>query len=176
MLRLGAGLWGTHRLKRDSLPLDDPEWVYDLRTCSAMARASGRCSPAGQSPAGRRYLCGNDQALRDPSRCGFEWSDEQRQTILRHELGHIKRRDNLTNVFSLTVCAFYWFNPLFWWAAARLRICRESACDDLVLNCGTKPSRYVSYLLEATPTPRSRLISVTLSQISVLKKRVIDDS
>jgi len=173
MLRLVVGVWITGRLKRESLPLDDPDWACDLERSSRRLGLRGNVRVLVNHRLGAAICAGLIKPCVIVPAEALEWSDEQRQTILHHELGHIKRRDNLTNLFSLAVCAFYWFNPLAWWAAARLRVCREDACDDLVLNCGTKPSRYVSYLLQATATPPSRFISVTLSQISVLKKRVL---
>ncbi len=173
MLRLAAGTWVTHRLRRESLPVDDREWVYDVRTSCRRLELREDIQVLVNHRLGAAICAGTVRPCIIVPAAALAWSEEQRQTILHHELGHIKRRDNLTNVFSLAVCAFYWFNPLVWWAAGRLRICREAACDDLVLNCGTRPSRYVSYLLEATSSRPSRLISVTLSQISVLKKRVL---
>ena len=172
-LRLAVGLWLTHNVRRESLPLEDTGWSWDLQTSSLRLGLRGTVPVLVNHRLGAAICAGIVRPCVIVPAVALEWSDEQRLTILHHELGHIKRRDNLTNLLSLGVCAIYWFNPLVWWAAARLRICREAACDDLVLNCGTKPSRYVSYLLEATSTSPSRFISVTLSQISVLKKRVM---
>ncbi len=173
MLRVTAGLWVTHGLRRDSLALDDPSWSADVLASSRKLGLRGDVPVLVNHRVGAAISTGIVRPCVIVPTAALEWSPEQRQTILYHELGHIRRRDNLTNVFALAVCAVYWFNPLVWWAAARLRVCREAACDDLVLSCGTRPSRYVSYLLQAASAPRSRLISVTLSQISVLKKRVL---
>lgn len=77
-----------------------------------------------------------------------EWPDERLRIVLLHELAHVKRRDCLTHAIAQLACAAYWFNPLVWIAAKRLRVERERACDDLVLRAGTRGTEYADQLLE----------------------------
>jgi len=77
-----------------------------------------------------------------------DWSPQRLRAVLLHELGHVRRRDTLIQLGAQLACAFYWWNPLAWLAAARLRIEREHACDDLVLGAGVRPSSYAADLLE----------------------------
>ncbi|HLM61729.1 MAG TPA: M56 family metallopeptidase, partial [Pyrinomonadaceae bacterium] len=105
-----------------------------------------------------RLLCGERTTM--PIVCGGfrpvvllpssaeEWSEERKRIVLLHELAHVARRDCLTQMLAQMACAFYWFNPLVWIAARRLRVEREQACDDRVLSLGTKPSEYAHHLLE----------------------------
>lgn len=75
------------------------------------------------------------------------WPDERLRIVLLHELAHVKRRDCLTHAIAQLACAAYWFNPLVWIAAKRLRVERERACDDLVLRAGTRRVEYANQLL-----------------------------
>src|SRR5262249_55221259 len=53
------------------------------------------------------------------------WSMECRWIVMAHELTHVKRRDCLMQAMAQLACAIYWFNPLVWIAAWRLRVERE---------------------------------------------------
>ena len=81
-----------------------------------------------------------------------EWSPERQRTVLSHELAHIARHDWLAQIFAELTRAIYWFHPLAWFAAAKLRSESERACDDSVLNSGVDPSHYANQLLELART------------------------
>ena len=75
------------------------------------------------------------------------WPRERLRVALLHEMGHIRRRDSLTQALAELARCLYWFHPLVWLAIRRLRVERERACDDLVLRTGTAASDYASQLL-----------------------------
>jgi beta-lactamase regulating signal transducer with metallopeptidase domain len=102
-----------------------------------------------------------------------QWPAERRRIVLLHELAHVKRRDCLTQSLTRMVCALYWFNPLAWMAARQMRIERERACDDLVLNGGCKASDYAGHLVEiATNFRRAPQAGIAMARSSNLEQRV----
>ena len=77
-----------------------------------------------------------------------EWEPERQRAVLLHELAHIQRQDWLIQMMGQITCAVYWFNPLVWFAARRMRTEVERACDDHVLNAGYQSTDYAQHLLD----------------------------
>ncbi len=79
---------------------------------------------------------------------GGIWSRERCREVLVHDLAHIRRRDCLTQLLANLACIVFWFQPFVGWAAQRMLVERERACDDQVLLRGTRASDYADNLLE----------------------------
>ena len=107
-----------------------------------------------------------------------EWPAERRRDVLLHELAHVKRHDFLVQLIARVACAVYWFHPLVWLAATRLREERERACDDHVLRAGATPSLYATHLLEIARSLRAAratsIASVAMARPAQLATRLID--
>jgi beta-lactamase regulating signal transducer with metallopeptidase domain len=106
-----------------------------------------------------------------------DWTRERREVVLLHELAHVKRRDCLTQLMAQAACALYWFNPLAWVATRRLRVERERACDDQVLDAGAKASDYADHLLDIARTmgaaPSALMAAVAIARRSQLEGRLL---
>ncbi len=76
-----------------------------------------------------------------------QWPTERLRSALSHEFAHVARRDVAWQLAASVACALYWFHPLIWIAAWRMRVEREAACDDCVLNAGERPNCYARALL-----------------------------
>jgi len=76
------------------------------------------------------------------------WQEARLRTVLWHELAHIRRYDLEVQTLGQAACCLYWFHPLAWIAARRLRQERERACDDVVLASGTAAHDYAADLVD----------------------------
>ena len=75
------------------------------------------------------------------------WPFDRIRIVLAHELAHVRRGDWMVQMAVELLCAAYWFNPLLWVAARRLRLESEQACDDAVLTSGVEGLAYASELV-----------------------------
>ena len=110
------------------------------------------------------------------------WDERQMRSVLLHELAHIKRHDWLSQLFGSMVCAAYWFNPLGWYGLRRLRVEREQACDDLVINSGIGHADYAEHLVgiarrlvRSQPVNSAALAMARTSQIESRIKAILDN-
>ena len=148
LLRLAVGTWKVGRLAKKGDRVDDGEW---LSLTQRLANRLGITRPL-------TLLRGDRLAV--PVTWGvvypavllphdsLEWPEERRRFVLVHEMAHVKRFDALTQLIAQIAIAVFWFDPLIWIAAHRMRVEREHACDDYVIRDGTKPSLYAGELLE----------------------------
>ena len=73
--------------------------------------------------------------------------DAHVEAILAHEVGHVRRRDNLFAAIHMLVEAIFWFHPLVWFLGTRLVEEREVACDEEVLELGSERQVYAESIL-----------------------------
>ncbi|HJQ24388.1 MAG TPA: M56 family metallopeptidase [Blastocatellia bacterium] len=177
LAHLLVGLARVWQLARRAAVVTDAEW---LRLVGRLSRRLGLAQPVALRRSAQVTM---------PMACGLirssillpadadEWPQERREVVLLHELAHVKRRDCLTQLMAQAACAFYWFNPLAWVAARRLRTERERACDDQVLDAGAKASDYAGHLLDIARSmgapPSVLMAAVAIARRSQLEGRLL---
>jgi HEAT repeat protein/beta-lactamase regulating signal transducer with metallopeptidase domain len=152
--RLLLGLVAVHVLARRSPSATAAAWLplaRDLAARLGVAGVSFRRGRHASMPMAWGLIRGTVTLPEDAD----AWPDERLRIVLLHELAHVKRRDCLTHVLVQAACACYWFNPLVWIAARRVRAERERACDDLVLAAGTPGPDYADQLLDIARVMRA---------------------
>ncbi len=90
---------------------------------------------------------------------GFEaqYSKEQQEAILSHELAHAASRDPLWLGAAELITATLWWHPLIWWARARLRHSTELAADEASVVVDGGPAALAECLVELAGQLRRRL-------------------
>ncbi len=71
---------------------------------------------------------------------------EEVETILLHELAHIRRNDYLLNILQTMAETVLFFNPFVWLISAIIRKEREHCCDDMVVARSGNPLPYAKAL------------------------------
>ena len=148
LARVGVGLWRLRRIYRQSLPID-----------SAWLKAVAQSERQPWTPARGASVRISDH-VRVPTAIGFfrpavllpKWaledlSPEALGAVLRHEVAHLRRWDDWTNLAQKVIRALLFFHPAVWWVDGRLSIEREMSCDDLVLAESNNPRGYAECLV-----------------------------
>jgi beta-lactamase regulating signal transducer with metallopeptidase domain len=104
--------------------------------------------------------------------------DEELDTLILHELAHLRRRDHWVRVLEFVVLGLYWWHPVVWYARRELREAEEQCCDAWVVSTLPGTGRtYASALLDTLDFLSSAPAAVPplasgLGQISDLKRRL----
>ncbi|PYV77329.1 MAG: hypothetical protein DMG96_11460 [Acidobacteria bacterium] len=133
-LRLFVGIWKLWSLKRDAAPVAFSDLPAEAQPAIAEFRASRPVE-----------VCSSTR-VRVPTAVGFfkptvllpEWvltevSERDLTAVILHELAHLQRRDDWTNLAQKLLGAIFFFHPAVWWVERKLALEREMACDELVL-------------------------------------------
>lgn len=143
-----AAEWKARRLIANATPVDDAEWMRLLWESSDLMEVDMDVALLRSEQSAVAFTTGAVQPLIVIPASAEEWTEDRRRAVLLHELAHIRRRDVVLHNLGRIVTVLYWFNPLVWVAAARLRSESERAADDLVLRGGTRASDYADHLLQ----------------------------
>ncbi len=61
--------------------------------------------------------------------------------VLKHEMIHIQRRDNITKLIALFISCIHWFNPIVWISLVLLHRDLERSCDEKVIKSSKEDIR-----------------------------------
>lgn len=89
-----------------------------------------------------------------PASCVTGLTPRQLESIIAHELAHIRRHDYLINLLQSAVETLLFYHPAVWWVSRCIRDERELCCDDLAVEvCGDRAgyARALATLEELRP-------------------------
>ncbi|HEY2291802.1 MAG TPA: M56 family metallopeptidase [Thermoanaerobaculia bacterium] len=142
--------WSHHRLAsllaRTALPAR-PREAAALERARQRTGARGRIgiarSPLPEAPA---VLGVRRPLILLPLAGCDDLSDDELESLLRHECAHVARRDNLAAGCTAVLGSLLWFHPLVWIARRILRVERERACDEIAVGSGEGKETYLTAL------------------------------
>jgi beta-lactamase regulating signal transducer with metallopeptidase domain len=147
MTRVVRSVWHLRKTRNECVPLE-PALVDSLVAETLLRKRGSR----------RVALCTSDQ-VRVPTAIGLtkpaiviprwaidELSHEELNQVVLHELAHLRRWDDWTNLAQQVVKALFFFHPAVWWIERKLALEREVACDDAVLAETESPRAYAECL------------------------------
>ena len=135
------------RLRANAVPADMESLPADIRALIEEAQKSRPVSVL----VSQRLEVPTAIGFRNPAVIFPAWMlettpAEELKYILLHELAHLRRRDDWTNLAQKVLKAVFFFLPSVWWIERRLSLDREMACDDAVLAHSGTPRRYAECL------------------------------
>lgn len=178
LVSLAAGHLRFHALVRRARPLRDPHWIGDMRAVGSRLGLRRDVRLLVSEAAGTPMTGGFRNPVILLPASAATWEPARRTVVLMHEVVHVRRGDALRQLLSGIVLALYWFHPLSWVAFRMAAASREEACDERVLELGSRPSEYARHLMSlAAGTISARLPVAALSMArqspSRLERRIM---
>ncbi|MBC8112738.1 MAG: M56 family metallopeptidase, partial [Candidatus Saccharimonas sp.] len=154
-LRLSLGLWGGRRLRRRATPITDASLLAALhRQATALGMRFIPVLAYCERVAVPTVLGILKPMILLPVSLASGLAPDQIESVLAHELAHLRRYDHLVNLMQCVIESVLFFHPAIWWVSRRIRDEREHCCDDLVVACGAVPLDYAASLLRVAELSR----------------------
>jgi len=147
LLGIARGVWQIHELRKTCILLDDSTLNSSLRETLMRYRAKRDVALYASDHVRVPIAVGlMKPAIVLPKWALEELAPSELNQILVHELEHLRRRDNWTNLAQQLVKAIFFFHPAVWWIERKLSLEREMACDDAVIAETASPRAYAECL------------------------------
>ena len=176
-LRMLVGRISLGRLASRATRIDETEWAGEITREIRITGVTSAVRVLISREVTTPFAAGIVSPLILLPESARAWNSGHRQVVLRHELAHIASGDGALCAVTGLMAAVYWFHPLAWMAARKLRIEQERACDDRVLSLGTPATTYATHLLEVARTARSLgmsgFVSMAMARPSHLEGRLL---
>lgn len=118
--------------RRKGTVLRDPEWMARFENLKTRLRISHPVSLLVSATSAVPMVIGwLKPVVLVPAATMTGLSPAQLESILAHELAHIRRQDYLVNLCQVAVETVLFYHPAVWWVSARMREERENCCDDM---------------------------------------------
>jgi beta-lactamase regulating signal transducer with metallopeptidase domain len=169
LARIVVGLFQLRRVRRTCTPVDpvvlDPAVRGALTEFQRTQPVTLRTSTHVRVPAAIGF---RRPTVVVPDWCLRDLAPQELHAVILHELEHLRRRDDWTNLFQRIVGAVLFFHPAVWFLKSRLALEREMACDDAVIAATANPRAYARCLVSLAEKSYLRR-GVALAQAAVTR-------
>ncbi len=154
-LRLSLGLWGGRRLRNHATLITDRSLLDALqRQADALGMKFVPALAYCERVTVPTVLGILKPMVLLPVSLASGLAPDQIESVLAHELAHLRRYDHLVNLMQCVIESVLFFHPAVWWVSRRIRDEREHCCDDLVIASGAVPLDYAASLLRVAELSR----------------------
>lgn len=171
LARVVAGVLQLRRLRRDCQAIRPDQLGSELTKVvedfKAIRSVSILISPRVQVPTAIGFF---KPAVLVPEWMIEEGPCDELKHVVLHELEHLRRRDDWTNLVQKIVGTLLFFHPAVWWMQRELSMHREMACDDAVLAQTANPRTYAECLAHVAEKSFMRR-QIALAQAAVSRMR-----
>ncbi len=171
LFRVGLGFWHLQRLRKNCLPVDrgtlDPVLQETLKEFGSTRPVQVSVSDKLRVPTAIGFM---KPLVVIPSWTMKNLTTAELNAVMLHELAHLRRRDDWTNLIQKILGALLFFHPAVWWIEKKLTLEREMACDDLVLARTASPQAYAECLVSLAEKSLMRR-GLSLAQAAVDRLR-----
>lgn len=158
--RLIGGFLQVERLKRKYSKPGSSEWQERLNNLAAKLGIQRRVHLLESSRLDIPAAIGVLRAIVIlPCSLAAHMPPSEIESLLIHELAHIRRHDFLINMLQTVVETALFYHPAVWWISRIVRAEREHCCDDIAAEISESPITYARALasLEELRSPVPRL-------------------
>ncbi|MGB0371519.1 MAG: M56 family metallopeptidase [Opitutales bacterium] len=148
LTRLMLSVASVRGLRAQSITMQESEWLDALDcACKALDLKMPPLIAWSKSVASPVVFGIFRPIILIPERLRSSFTVQQIESIVLHELGHLKRYDHWVVILQRVLETVFFFHPAVWWTSRQLEISREEACDDLVVESGVDATDYLSALM-----------------------------
>lgn len=169
LCRIAVGLWRVRKIRQRCVELDpsnaseNPILRITLNEWGGSRRVSLCVSQDVTVPTAAGFF---RPVILLPAWALTDLSTAELNSVLLHELGHLRRWDDWTNLAQKILKALLFFHPAVWWIDSQLALEREIACDDFVLAKTSDAKGYANCLVSvAEKSVGRRALAVAVAAV-----------
>ncbi len=170
LARVALGLWQVYRLRKSCARLDPSSLSLEAQRAIERFHSSSLSLCVSSRVDVPTAIGFSQPAIVIPAWLIEDASPAELEHVLLHELAHLRRHDDWTNLAQKIIKAILFFHPFVWWIERRLSLDREIACDDAVLAQTASPAAYAECLTRIAEKSFIRR-QIALAQAAVSRVR-----